>query len=114
MIVIRFGRSSSESYILAADVKKLSKQLILYFTDTCKNFKFTQFYDKSFMDLFKALIKNEEEFKKFLDMICLDLEEFLKLSTYICPLCFTSNLIKFIQETYLGIKASKKKQIKKK
>ena len=102
-IVIKYGRSSSESYVLTTDVKKLGKQLIIYFKETCKNFEFTQFYEKSFMDLFKSLIKNEDEMHKFLQMIGLDMDEFLRLSIYICPTCFTSNLIKFIQEKYLNI-----------
>lgn len=100
--------------MLWTDVKKLSKQLDIYFKETCRNFEFTQFYDKSFMDLFKALVKNEDEMKRFLQMTCLEMDEFLKLSTYICPLCFTSNLIKFIQENYLHIKVEQKKNKKKK
>ena len=72
--------------MLLTDVKKLSKQLNIYFKETSKGFEFTQFYDKSFMDLFKALVKNEEELKKFLEMTCLEIDEFIKLSAYICPL----------------------------
>jgi hypothetical protein len=53
------------------------------------------------MDLFKALVKDEEDFKKFLEIIGLDIDEFIHIAVYIAPQCFTSNLIKFLKQHYL-------------
>lgn len=37
----------------------------------------------------------------FLKDISFTLDEFLNIAVYICPHCFTSNLIKFIKTNYL-------------
>lgn len=68
----------------------------------CKEFVFTDFYDKAFIDNFKILIKDENKFKKFLTDISFDLDEFLHIGVYVCPHCFTTNLIKFIKTHYLN------------
>lgn len=70
--------------------------------DNYKNFEFVDFYDKSFVNNFKALIKDEVKFKAFLKDISFTLDEFLHIIVYICPHCFTTNLIKHIKSTYLG------------
>ena len=103
--------------IVTSDLDKLAKQIIFYFYCIIKNFKFVDFYDKEFVDAFKFLIKDKEEFERFLNFINLSVEDFLHLSIYICQTAFTSNLIKFIQTNYLGIvvkKEPKKTKRKKK
>lgn len=95
------GRSADTSYIMAYDVKILSGQLLRYFELTCKNFEFDSFYDKKFIDAFKSLIKNPDEFERFLDMVHLDINDFIHIAVHISPNCFTSNLVKFIKENYL-------------
>lgn len=95
------GKSADNSYSLSCDMKVLSKQLIRYFELTCKGYKFETYYDKKFIDLFKSLVKTPDEFERFLDMIHLDVKEFINISIYIAPHCFTSNLIKFLKENYL-------------
>jgi len=83
------GKTWDDYYMIRTDVQKLAKQLIVYFMETSKGFEFIEFHDKAFMDAFKGLIKNEEEFSKFLSMISLQVDDFLRLCIYICPLCFT-------------------------
>jgi hypothetical protein len=80
----------------------LSEKLIDYLEDTCKGFKFVDFYDKAFMDNFKALVKDEDRFIAFLNDISFTLDDFLHIAVYVCPHCFTSNLIKFIKTHYIG------------
>lgn len=96
------GSSSEKNFIMSCDVKVLSAQLVKYFELTNKNFTFESFYDKKFMDLFKALVKDEDEFEKFLDMIGIDIEDFIHISVHIAPQCFTSNLIKYLKQTYIN------------
>jgi hypothetical protein len=55
------------------------------------------------VDNFKKLVKDEENFKKFLNDISFTLDEFLNIAVYVCPHCFTSNLIKFIRSNYTKI-----------
>lgn len=95
---------------MKCDAELVASQLIFYFTTVCKNFKFEGFYDKAFVNNVKELIKNKEEFTKYLDMIQIEVEEFFKILIYVAPPVFTSNLIKFIQENYLGITPTKKKK----
>jgi hypothetical protein len=66
------------------------------------NYKFDSFYDKFFINHFKALVKDESKFIPFLKDISFTLDEFLNTAVYVCPHCFTSNLIKFIKTNYLG------------
>ena len=95
------GISADNSFAMSYDMKVLSNQLLRYFELTCKNFEFDSFHDKKFMDAFKSLIKNPDEFERFLDMIHLDVREFLHIAVHVTPLCFTSNLVKYIRENYL-------------
>lgn len=96
------GISSNQGYSMRCDVRVLSAQLVKYFELTNKNFKFESFYEKKIMDLFKALVKDENEFHKFLEMTGLDIEDFIHIAIYIVPQCFTSNLIKFLRQHYLN------------
>ena len=80
----------------------LSEKLIDYFEENCKGYTFVDFYDKPFMDNFKNLVKDETKFVAFLNDISFTLDEFLHIAVYICPHCFTSNLIKFIRTHYVG------------
>jgi hypothetical protein len=84
------------------DTQVLSEKLIDYLEEHCKGYEFTDFYAKQFTDNFKALIKNEEKFKAFLNDISFTLDEFLHIIVYICPHCFTANLIKYIKAHYIG------------
>ena len=95
------GYSADNVYAMSYDMKVLSGQLLRYFELTCKNFEFESFYDKKFMDVFKSLIKNPDEFERFLDMVHLDVKDFLHIAVHISPNCFTSNLVKYIKENYL-------------
>ena len=114
-IIIGFNGVSGRKYVIViSDLDKLAKQIIFYFYCIIKNFKFIDFYDKEFIDAYKFLIKDKEEFQRFLSYIKLTVEEFIQLSIYICQNAFTSNLIKFIQENYLGIKVKKEKTKRKK
>ena len=109
-IIIGFNGANGRKYIVVvSDLEKLAKQIIFYFYCIIKNFKFVDFYDKEFIDAYKFLIKDKEEFKRFLSYIKLSVEEFIQLSIYICQSAFTSNLIKFIQVNYLGIEVKKEK-----
>lgn len=94
--------------VITSDLEKLAKQIIFYFYCIIKNFTFVDFYDKEFINAYKFLIKDEEEFTKFLSYTKLNVEEFIQLSIYICQNAFTSNLIKFIQTTYLNKENNKK------
>jgi DNA topoisomerase VI subunit A len=67
-----------------------------------KNFNFSSFDDKKLIENTKNLIKSELEFKRFLKLIQIDLNYFLKIIVYIMPTVFTSNLIKFVHTTYLN------------
>ena len=109
-IIIGFNGANGRKYIVVvSDLEKLAKQIIFYFYCIIKNFKFVDFYDKEFIDAYKFLFKDKEEFKRFLSYIKLSVEEFIQLSIYICQSAFTSNLIKFIQVNYLGIEVKKEK-----
>lgn len=109
-IIIGFNGTNSKKFvIIISDLEKLAKQIIFYFYCIIKNFKFIDFYDKEFIDAYKFLIKDKEEFERFLSYIKLTVEEFIQLSIYICQSAFTSNLIKFIQVNYLGIEVKKEK-----
>ena len=44
-----------------------------------KNFKFNDFYDKPFIDNFKALVKDENKFHAFLEYSSFSLDEFLHI-----------------------------------
>lgn len=94
--------------VIISDLDKLAKQIIFYFYCIIKNFKFVDFYDKEFVDAYKLLIKDKEEFERFLGYTKLSMEEFIQLSIYVCQNAFTSNLIKFIQTNYLGIEVQPK------
>ena len=109
-IIIGFNGAAGRKFIIVvSDLDKLAKQIIFYFYCIIKNFKFIDFYDKEFIDAYKFLIKDKEEFERFLSYIKLTVEEFIQLSIYICQSAFTSNLIKFIQVNYLGIEVKKEK-----
>lgn len=73
-----------------------------YLEENCKNYEFVDFYDKGFTDNFKNLVKDKEKFKAFLKDISFTLDEFLHIAVYVCPHCFTTNLIKFIKNNYIG------------
>ena len=104
------GKSDSKFYTISTDVQRLTKQLIYYFYYVFKNFEFKELSDKEFIEAFKLLIKDENEFNIFLKMVEISLDDFLHLGVYISPTAFTSTLIKFIQSTYLNIKIVKKKK----
>lgn len=56
---------------------------------TCKNFKFNDFYDKHFIDNFKALVKDEIRFNTFLNQSCFTLDEFINIrSIYLSTLFY--------------------------
>ena len=110
LIIIGYNGTSGRKYtIIVSDLERLAKEMIFYFYCIIKNFKFIDFYDKEFIDAYKFLIKDKEEFERFLSYIKLTVEEFIQLSIYICQSAFTSNLIKFIQVNYLGIEVKKEK-----
>ena len=93
--------STNNFYAEQADIKNLAAQLVFYYRIVYKNFNFVDFYDKMFIDTTKTMIKDEEEFRKFLDMVDLDPKTFIKLMVYISPQVFTTNLVKFIRKQYL-------------
>lgn len=107
------GKSDSKFYIVSSDIERLTKQIIFYFYTIIKNFKFVDLYDKDFIEAFKLLVKDQEEFKSFLTMVGISIDDFLYLGVYICPNAFTSTLIKFIQINYLNINITKVKKTKK-
>lgn len=110
LIIIGYNGTSGRKYtIIVSDLERLAKEMIFYFYCIIKNFKFVDFYDKEFTDACKLLIKDKEEFERFLSYINLEVEEFIHLSIYICQMAFTSNLIKFVQTNYLGIEPKKEK-----
>lgn len=108
------GKSNSKFYMISSDVQCLTKQLIFYFNTIIKNFIFVDLYDKTFIESFKVLVKDKEEFQRFLNMTQITVDDFLHLGVYICPNAFTSTLIKFIQTNYLNIKIVKSKKKTKK
>ena len=110
-INLNFGPSLSANsyYAIAVDVKNLAMQLIIYLNTVYKNFTFTNFVDKEFLEIMKDLIKSEADFNQFLDLVGLDIQTFIRLMVYIAPQMFTSNLVKFIQKTYLKIEPVGKK-----
>lgn len=83
------------------DSQILSEKLIDYLEDNYKNFEFKDFYDPVFVKYFKQLIKDKERFNEFLKDISFTLDEFFHTIVYICPHCFTTNLINFVKNTYL-------------
>lgn len=93
------------------DTQILSEKLIDYLEETCKHYEFVDFYEKSFTDNFKALVKDEERFKSFLKDISFTLDEFIHTAVYICPHCFTTNLIKFIKAHYINKRVMNNKEI---
>ena len=95
------GINASKQLDLYYDAQILSEKLIDYLQDNYKDFQFVDFYDKSFCDKFKALVKDPDKFKLFLQDICFTLDQFLNIAVYVCPHCFTSNLIKFIKTNYI-------------
>lgn len=106
LIIINYGINASENIELYHDTQILTEKLINYMENHCKDFKFINFYEKQFIDNFKSLIKDENKFKKFLNEINFDLNEFFNISVYVCPHCFTTNLIKFIKLHYITKKLS--------
>jgi len=84
------------------DSQILSEKLIDYLEDNYKNFEFKDFYDPVFVKYFKQLIKDKNKFEVFLKDISFTLDEFLHTIVYICPHCFTTNLIKYLKTNYLG------------
>lgn len=100
-IIINYGINATSNIELYHDTQILTEKLITYMENNCKEFIFTDFYEKTFVDNFKLLIKDENKFKHFLNDINFNLDEFLTISVYICPHCFTTNLIKFIKTHYL-------------
>ena len=110
-INLNFGSllSANSYYAIAVDVKNLAMQLIIYLNTVYKNFTFTNFTDKEFLEIMKNLIKSETDFNQFLDLVGLDIQTFIRLIVYIAPQMFTSNLVKFIQKTYLKIEPVGKK-----
>lgn len=83
------------------DTQVLSEKLVDYFEEHVRGYQFNDFYDKQFIDNFKKLVKDEEHFMAFLKDISFTLDEFLNIAVYVCPHCFTSNLIKYIKTNYL-------------
>lgn len=98
----QIGITASKGLELYHDTQVLCEKLIDYLEENVKDYEFTDFFDKQFVDNFKALIKNEDKFNGFLNEISFTIDEFLHTAVYICPHCFTSNIIKFIKLHYLG------------
>jgi hypothetical protein len=88
------------------DTQILLEKLVTYIEAKNPNIKINDLYEKEFTEEFKALVKNEEEFLKFLNDINFSLTEFIEISVHVVPHCFTSNLVKFIKKQYVkkGIK----------
>lgn len=84
------------------DIQLLSEKLIDYLEELHKGYQFVDFFEKNFIDYFKELIKDEIKFKIFLKDISFTLDEFLHIVVYICPHCFTTNIIKFVKTHYVG------------
>ncbi len=74
-----------------------------------KNYEFESFGDKDFVTAAKSLIKSYNEFNKFLEVIGLEVNEFIELMVYLSPQVFTPNLVKFIQKYYLKEKPDESK-----
>lgn len=81
----------------------MAESLISYIETKYPDFEFTDFYDQTLLKELRNLIKDKEEFFKFLDIISFSLKEFLEISTYVIPNVYTSHLIKFIRENYLNL-----------
>jgi type I site-specific restriction-modification system R (restriction) subunit len=99
---MRCGANASENLEMYYDTQILSEKLIDYFEENYKNYTFVDFYDKAFVDNFKTLVKDQEKFKAFLKEISFTFDEFINIAVYICPHCFTTNLIKFLKKNYIG------------
>ena len=59
-------------------------------------------YSRAFIDAFKALVKDTDEFWRFLSMVDVDPVTFIRTMACVSPHAFTSNLVKFIQRNYIG------------
>ena len=52
------------------------------------NYNFTDFYDEEFIESFKSLVKDQEEFKKILIERKMTIEEFIKIRSISCSSLF--------------------------
>lgn len=100
----QLGISCSKGLEIYYDTQILSEKLVDYFEDTYKNFEFIDFFDPVFVKYFKQLIKDPDKFNKFLKDISFTNEEFFQTIIYVCPHCFTTNLIKYVREHYTKVK----------
>jgi hypothetical protein len=99
--IYQIGSNITSISELHQDVLTVAKQLMDFFDNNVKNYEFVAFDDKQFCEAFKAMIKDKEFSSKFLNIIKISPEEFFSISTYICPTCFTTNLIKYIRTKIL-------------
>ena len=99
----KLGCSAIKNIQLSQDAQILAESLISYIETKYPDFEFTDFYDQTLLKELRNLIKDKEEFFKFLDIISFSLKEFLEISTYVIPNVYTSHLIKFIRENYLNL-----------
>ena len=98
------GRSTISEYNLAQDVHYIATNLLDFFDENLKNYEFIAFDDKQFCEALKALIKDKNALKMFLERVKIEKEEFLKLVVYVSPSCFTTNLVKYIKNHVLDKK----------
>ena len=88
-------------YEILIDVNILTAQLLYFFNEAYVSIDAKEYNDKKFIEAIKVLLKDKENCLKFIELVELDMKSFIKLLIYISPSIFTSNIIKFIQKTYL-------------
>lgn len=96
------GLNSSKQLQVGQDVQLLAQHLIQYMQKKHPDYQFIDFYDPTLVKSIRLLIKNQKMFRKFLDDISFDVDQFFNISVYLIPHVYTSYLIKFIKETYLA------------
>lgn len=98
------NNNSPRSFELRQDVRALTDRLISFFEEYYPNIQFKDFYEKSFLDMMKYIIKNQELFRHFLEYVNYknDVKDYLNVAVYIHPQVFTSAVNRFIREHYLN------------
>lgn len=77
--VYQIGSNAAKNMELSLDLEILTEIIVNFIKKTNPDYKFIDFYDETFVESFKSLIKDKEEFPKILKENKMTAEDFIKI-----------------------------------
>lgn len=77
--VYQIGSNAAKNMELSVDLEILTELIVQYIRKNNPDYEFTNFYDETFTESFKSLIKDQETFTKLLDEQKMSVEDFVKI-----------------------------------